>query len=393
MINNTTLQGVRVLTTDAESRLGLYAIRYLGKSGAEVTAIGGGANPRDILGFRSKYITRKINLQKEYYYKELERIIHDRSTYYDIINPISTASMRALLRMEGSDKISSKYLLPKIESLRISDNKELLTTYASEIGLDCPRTFYRKSPDEVATLHLKGLTFPCIIKFRGDKRSSHWQPEERYSIVYSPKELVAEYVRMNQIEDYPIIQEYIHGQGYGYFALYDRDKHIRAHFCHKRIREYPITGGPSSCCESVYDDELVKVGRRLLDSLEWSGLAMVEMKYDKIRNKFYIIEVNPRYWGSLPLAVISGVNFPVLHALSVLNVDYEPVLEYATGTKLRFIHKDIFAILDYMKFEKNFIRKTLLFADIFNLRIADGLISLDDLGPVMYSFIKYFLRK
>ena len=112
------MQGARILSTDAEKRLGLYAIRYLGKSGAELTAIGVGTNKRDILGFQSRYVSRKIYLQMSCYDKaydnELKRIIHENSSYCDVINPIDIASMCALLSMEDAEELSLKYLLPKI---------------------------------------------------------------------------------------------------------------------------------------------------------------------------------------------------------------------------------------------------------------------------------------
>jgi predicted ATP-grasp superfamily ATP-dependent carboligase len=193
---------------------------------------------------------------------------------------------------------------------------------------------------------------------------------------------------MHAIEEYPIIQEYIEGQGFGFFALYDRKGEVKAHFGHKRIREYPTSGGPSSCCESFYDAELFQMGRRLLESLEWTGLAMVEFKFDEIRRQYFVIEVNPRYWGSLPLAVNSGVNFPVLHALSALEIDYQPVVDFRLGMKTRFLDRDIKAIMANIHFEKNLGKKIELFLQIFNPTIKDGFIALDDMGPLLRRLVQ-----
>jgi predicted ATP-grasp superfamily ATP-dependent carboligase len=195
-------------------------------------------------------------------------------------------------------------------------------------------------------------------------------------------ELESEYGRMHAIEPYPIIQEYIEGKGFGFFALYDRQRNLKARFCHKRLREYPARGGPSSCCEAVFDPELVRRGRRLLESLEWIGLAMVEFKFDEARKEYTVIEVNPRYWGSLPLAVQSGVNFPVLHALSALEHDYEPVLEYRLGVRVRFFDRDVKAILSLAGMEKRLSRKIALLLQIVNPALREGLFTFDDLGPI-----------
>jgi hypothetical protein len=45
-----------------------------------------------------------------------------------------------------------------------------------------------------------------------------------------------------------------------------------------------------------------------LAALEWTGLAMVEFKVGEDGPK--LMEINGRVWGSLPLAVKSGVDFP-----------------------------------------------------------------------------------
>jgi predicted ATP-grasp superfamily ATP-dependent carboligase len=82
-----------------------------------------------------------------------------------------------------------------------------------------------------------------------------------------------------------------------------------AAFQHRRLREVPITGGASSFRESVaLDPALLDHAARLLGALGWTGLAMVEFKVGESGPR--LMELNGRIWGSLPLAVKSGVDFP-----------------------------------------------------------------------------------
>jgi carbamoylphosphate synthase large subunit len=377
------LQDIHILTTDAEKRIGLYAIRYLGRAGALVSGIARDDGVNIPIGFLSRYIHTKINLGKEHFLEDLKKFLKRRASDFQIINPIDISQMLCVIDADKEHHLGCTYLLPGRESLVTADNKELLVKHAQQARLRCPRTFYRLSPAELRELCRGEVTFPCIIKFRGDNRETHWRPEERYSIVYSPRELVSEYERMHAIEPYPVLQEYIEGKGFGYFALYDRKRALKAQFCHRRIREYPTHGGPSSCCESIHDPELVRIGRRLLESLEWTGLAMVEFKFDEVRKQYFIIEVNPRYWGSLPLAVNSGVNFPVLHILSALDWDYDPVLEYRLGVKVRFFERDLKALMALARLEESLTKKIRLLLQIFNPAIKDGFVSLDDMGPLL----------
>ena len=39
---------------------------------------------------------------------------------------------------------------------------------------------------------------------------------------------------------------------------------------------------------------------------------MCEFKYDEENDKLWFIEVNPRMWGSMPVAIDSGVEYPYL---------------------------------------------------------------------------------
>lgn len=379
------LNNIKILTTDAQSRIGLHAIRYLGRAGATVTSIGTGKTSSEVMGFCSKYVDNNIFFHADTYSEEFGRFLKEDNGKYDIICPIFTSSINIFLDIIKNEHIKSRYLLPKKQSLLIADNKELLTKHAQDIGLLCPKTYYNIDPNVVGDLARYDISFPAIIKFRGDKRDTHWNPEDRYSIVNSKTELINKYAEMHDIEEYPIIQEYISGVGCGYFALYDQNSTLKAQFCHKRIREYPISGGPSSCCESFRNEELIKIGKKLFDSLEWSGLGMVEFKYDISREKFYIIEVNPRYWGSLSLAVLSGVDFPVLHALLALGNDFKPVLDWKKGVKVRFFNKDILSILSHIKNEKRMLSKARLVCEIFNPKLKDGLMIVNDPKPILSS--------
>jgi predicted ATP-grasp superfamily ATP-dependent carboligase len=80
-------------------------------------------------------------------------------------------------------------------------------------------------------------------------------------------------------------------------------------FQHRRLHEVPFTGGASSLRESVaLDPILYEHAVRLMARLRWTGLAMVEFKCTADGPR--LLEVNGRVWGSLPLAVRAGVDFP-----------------------------------------------------------------------------------
>ena len=89
-----------------------------------------------------------------------------------------------------------------------------------------------------------------------------------------------------------------------------------------------------------------EVSENLLKEVNWHGVGMVEFKIEKDTGIPYFIEVNGRFWGSLQLAIDSGVDFPYLLYCIATNSNLELSNEYLIGTKSRWLLGD----LDYLYF-------------------------------------------
>ncbi|MDD3856814.1 MAG: ATP-grasp domain-containing protein, partial [Methanoculleus sp.] len=50
-----------------------------------------------------------------------------------------------------------------------------------------------------------------------------------------------------------------------------------------------------------------------------------------------LMEVNPRFWGSLHLSILSGVDFPYLLYRMLMDGDVEPVPDYQEGVQCRWL--------------------------------------------------------
>lgn len=103
-----------------------------------------------------------------------------------------------------------------------------------------------------------------------------------------------------------VLQERVEGEAVCVSLLYDLDGVLSAAFAHRRLHEYPASGGPSSWRESVRDDAAVERAVRIVDRVGWRGVIQLEFKGDRL------LDVNPRFWGSLNLAIRAGMNFPHL---------------------------------------------------------------------------------
>ena len=109
-----------------------------------------------------------------------------------------------------------------------------------------------------------------------------------------------------------LLQEYVGGQGVGIELIADNGKIIYA-FQHRRLHEVPLTGGGSSLrISEAVNPTLLEASSQLMRALAWHGVAMVEFKRDPVSGRFSLMEINGRFWGSLPLAIAAGADFPAM---------------------------------------------------------------------------------
>ena len=107
-----------------------------------------------------------------------------------------------------------------------------------------------------------------------------------------------------------LVQRKVEGEGCGLFLLAENGTILRT-FAHRRLREKPPSGGVSTLCETVAPPaDLAAAAGRLVEALRWSGLAMMEFKRARMGGEPLLLEVNARPWGSMALAIASGVDFP-----------------------------------------------------------------------------------
>lgn len=108
----------------------------------------------------------------------------------------------------------------------------------------------------------------------------------------------------------PIVQEYIpSSHEYVFGGLYDHGDPL-ATFQHRQIRGNSYTGGGGVYRKTTDIPELDRVGRELLGSLDFHGIACIEYMKHADTGEFYLTEINPRLWQSVPCAVRAGAEFP-----------------------------------------------------------------------------------
>jgi hypothetical protein len=111
--------------------------------------------------------------------------------------------------------------------------------------------------------------------------------------------------------DRVLVQGFVPGRGIGAFCLFWDDE-VLARFMHLRLHEVPHTGGASSYRASWYDPKIMADAEVKLSHVRWTGVAMMEYRWNPSDGSFALMEMNARFWGSLHLALYAHVDFPRL---------------------------------------------------------------------------------
>jgi predicted ATP-grasp superfamily ATP-dependent carboligase len=227
---------------------------------------------------------------------------------FDVFIPVGFPVTRFAARNVERLKAIVAVTAPPAELEALAEDKYAISERAKSLGVPTPHTIVVDSSRDLRAQLDGVIRLPLIIKGRGEVpkgivvRVDAWGDErERVDAALQRCAPGSAGVPL-------VAQEYVPGWGCGFFATYDKGECKRV-FMHRRIREYPPTGGASSCARSFRDPRLASHGRRLLDGLGWHGIAMAEFRFDERDHDFKLIEVNAKFWGSLELALAAGADF------------------------------------------------------------------------------------
>lgn len=310
-----------IVIDNIDKRMTAPLVEYLIKEGYEV---------HGICFKNSKIISNRIKsifeVSKENIKEDLKKVFASftQDDYLLVGNP---------LIIEAVDEISPniKHIVPSQEKVLKITNKKWLMEFAYDINIKAPRNNARE--------------YPLVVKLNNSE-NTNLKPQQRYKIVHNDIEYEKAIESMGNDRENILVQEYVRGNGYGVSMLLDKNSNLVDYIMHERLLEYPIVGGPSAICISRYNKELVSGAYKILKELKWTGYAMVEFKGD------YLIEINPRYWGSMPLLFVAKSHF-FRNYIKILDNTHdnisETVIPYKLNVKMFYFPQALFAVLAFIK--------------------------------------------
>lgn len=330
----------RIVVTDGGERSALAVVRSLGRAGHDVSVLSD--RTRSLAGAsrhaRDEHRVASPLSDPERFLQDVARWSTDWEA--DLLLPMTDASLDAVLA--GRERLPGvRVPFPDRETFRAVSDKVRVTAAARELGIAVPAQVELDAPEDLG--EAARLRFPVVVKPGRSVVPGAEGRLEKTGVVHAADrgELERSLREMPEAAFPLLVQERIVGYGTGVFLLL-WDGEVKGAFCHRRIREKPPSGGVSVLRESVpLEAGLLETSRRLLASFGWRGVAMVEYKRDTRTETPYLMEVNGRFWGSLQLAVDAGVDFPRLLVDAAEGRTVEPVIEYRTGVRTRWLAGDL----------------------------------------------------
>lgn len=380
----------RVLVTDARRGSALAFIRSLGRRGDHVVAA---EATTPSAGLRSRYAAGRIRYPAPTANPvatgdALVRAAHDHRI--ELIVPITDEVILALRDRVAELPVGCQVAIPGVAAARVVNDKGATVELAASLGIPVPHGVLGESPAAIRSA-AERVGYPVVLKPLSSRVRGASGGVRQHAVSYAlgPTDLERSLTGLG--DSGALVQRFWFGEGQGVELLLDHGRPVAA-FQHRRLREVPVTGGASSLRESMpLDPILFEHATRLLGALEFHGLAMVEFRVG--RDGPALMEVNGRVWGSLPLAVAAGMDFPARlvemylgHGTHGGSPPAAAAAGYATGVRARNLELDLVWIGSVLRGPDSIAidgyppRRAALgaIADLVSPRIHDDILSWDD---------------
>ncbi len=332
---------VDVLVTQGWGKSAYNVVRSLGRHGLSVAV---GTDKFSSMAVYSRYAASS--------FQHSFSIVQTAEFIGQVRQALSRLAPKVYLPLAEDTYMVAKYIdqlqgagtiipIAPFQTIRTLHKKDALARLAESLGIPTPQTVAARSETDIRHF-LREFGAPIVLKrisSSGARGVFYLHNDDDISRLLD-RQGETGYESLSGF----VVQQYVPGAGFGVSALFNQGQ-LRATFTHKRLREKTPTGGISTLRIGTRAAALEQHAHRLLENVRFHGVAMVEFRYDERTGRSWLLEVNPRFWGSLALAVQSGVDFPYLLYRMAIDGDIECVKTYQIGRVVRWLLGDVGALI------------------------------------------------
>ena len=342
---------------------GLANTRLLGKEGIPVIVI----DKTDCVARNSRYCKKYFKCP-DYQTEEFIDFLIKMNKAFNLENWLLLPSNdHAVYNISKNKNILSQYYKLITEDLDVIEkiyNKRKLIQIAEKVRIPIPKTLI----PEIENPRKVELEYPFLIK--GNQGLSFYKKyKQKAIIVHSSAELESlweEDLQGIHPEEY-FIQEIVPNDNRTIsVTVFSKDGVVYTFWMGIKLREHPVRFGTATCAQSIYDEHVLELSKKLIGELNFTGVCEIEWIRDKRDGIPKLIEVNPRTWLWVGLAAKCGINYPKIIYNYIYNNKLPEPINYPIGIvwlniytdiiySIQGILKKLFKPKDIMKTYKSFI--------------------------------------
>ncbi len=307
----------KLLVLGKDDRAFLAVVRSLGRAGHEVHIAW---HDPTSLALHSRYVHQAHAVERSEHehgaWVEEMAALFERERF-DLVVPTNDPSLFALLAQRARFEPLAKLLAPNRRCLEVAFDKLSTWQLARELGLSVPEQV-RLERVEDALERVAEWGWPIVLKPRLSFAFGRDKWEQQVRKARNEKELATYFAVMSQSGEV-LAQRHVDGAGIGVDVLAHKGE-VLEWFMHRRLHQPPDGGSSSLRRSEALDPALAEQVMRLARALELSTLAMFEFKRPLASARAnragaevpaaWLLEINARPWGSLPLALCAKADFP-----------------------------------------------------------------------------------
>jgi predicted ATP-grasp superfamily ATP-dependent carboligase len=241
-----------------------------------------------------------------------------------------------------------KFAHAPAEKLRLANDKWEVMKLCKNLGAAHAESFIPESLEELKK-RAGELAYPAVIKTRVGNAG------KGVIFVHDRDDLMTQYAAVLERfsilrENWPMVQEYLGTDICGVCMIYNKGRLVASsaetYLRTKEENKFSTT----TYRRSAFDPEGVANCKMVADHLKWHGVIHFDMIRDFRTGTGKIIEINPRLWGTLIIAVAAGIDFPyMLYQLALTKKITSFSDTYAENVYARWILGELIGLLNLIK--------------------------------------------
>ena len=257
---------------------------------------------------------------------------------FDLVIPCDERNLLPMQRVRQDFAALARFAIPNDDAIAVLFDKHDTRELAHRVGVAVARGRLARVHEDPADI-LAEFGAPVVVKPRRSYTIDGLAKRGRVHVTDDAKLIAA--LLAEAEPDSLILESCFEGAGLGVSILAHDGRLLQA-FEHHRVHER--SGSSFYRVSAAPNPELVEACAAIAAGVRYTGIAMFEFKRND-GGGWILLEINARPWGSLPLPVALGVDFPYRWYRLLVHGEEPSPVPYRVGVYGRNLIPDLVASL------------------------------------------------